>query len=403
METLKSITLVALIATSLISCKNNHTMGSFEYDSEFFKKNGISTIELTDGKDACVMVIPAYQGRVMTSSASGREGDSFGWINYGLISSGEVKEAFNPVGGEERFWFGPEGGKFSYYFKKGDEQVYSNRKVPSVIDTETYEVVEQDESSVTFAAEADLTNASDNRFRIGILRKVALIPAADVKEQLGIELGQNLKCVAYTTINTITNNGEQGWNKETGMPSVWMLGMFNPTETTTVFIPYYEEAEGVIVNDEYFGKVPGDRLFAKDGVVYFKIDGRLRSKIGLPAGRAKDICGSYDSARNLLTILKYTVPEGDKPYMNGQWGEQDDAFCGDVINSYNDGPTETGYVMGPFYEIETSSPGAALQPGESLTHTQYVLHIQGDEAELNKIVKSVFGVEIETIKNSFKA
>lgn len=402
MKTLNAISVLAITAIGFISCKNNYNMGSFGYDSEFFKEKGIETIELTDGKDAFVMVIPAYQGRVMTSSASGMEGDSYGWINYELIASGEVKEAFNPVGGEERFWLGPEGGAFSYYFKNGQEQVYDNWRVPAIIDTDTYQVVEKDGSSVTFAAEADLTNASDNRFQIGIERKVALISEAEVKEQLGVELGGSLKCVAYTTINTITNKGDQAWDMQTGMPSIWMLGMFNPTETTTVFIPYYEEGEGIIYNDGYFGKVPADRLFAKDGMVYFKIDGKLRSKIGLPAGRAKDICGSYDSAKKVLTILKYTVPEGNKPYMNGQWGVQDDAFNGDVINSYNDGPTETGYVQGPFYEIETSSPGADLQPGESLTHTQYVLHIQGDEAELNEIVKAVFGVEISTIENSFK-
>ncbi len=50
------------------------------------------------------MVIPAWQGRVMTTSASGDEGDSYGWINYRFINEGKVSSQFNPVGGEERFW-----------------------------------------------------------------------------------------------------------------------------------------------------------------------------------------------------------------------------------------------------------------------------------------------------------
>ena len=87
--------------------------------------------------------------------------------------------------------------------------------------------------------------------------------------------------------------------------------------------------------------------------------------------------------------------------MNGQWGEQEDPFAGDVINSYNDGPTETGFVQGPFYEIETSSPGAALASGESLTHTQFVFHIQGNEKLLEQVVREVFGLGLETIKNQF--
>ena len=86
------------------------------------------------------MVIPAWQGRVMTSSASGDEGDSFGGINYRFIDKGEISTQFNPVGGEERFWLGPEGGPFSLYFKGGQEQVYDNWVVPAVLDTEPFKV-----------------------------------------------------------------------------------------------------------------------------------------------------------------------------------------------------------------------------------------------------------------------
>ncbi|MCQ2149831.1 MAG: hypothetical protein MJY45_05740, partial [Bacteroidales bacterium] len=72
-----------------------------------------------------------------------------------------------------------------------------------------------------------------------------------------------------------------------------------------------------------------------------------------------------------------------------------------VINSYNDGPTETGVVMGPFYEIETSSPAADLYPGESLTHTQYTIHIEGDESGLAAIADKVFGVSLNKVATAF--
>lgn len=70
-----------------------------------------------------------------------------------------------------------------------------------------------------------------------------------------------------------------------------------------------------------------------------------------------------------------------------QWGVQEDPFAGDVINSYNDGPVEDGSIMGPFYEIETSSPGAELIPGASLVHIQKVVHIQGKDEQLAPIVQ----------------
>ena len=75
---------------------------------------------------------------------------------------------------------------------------------------------------------------------------------------------------------------------------------------------------------------------------------------------------------------------------------------GDVINSYNDGPVADGSIMGPFYEIETSSPAADLLPSKSITHTQQIAHIQGDEVELAKIVKDLFNLDIKDIATRFK-
>ena len=88
--------------------------------------------------------------------------------------------------------------------------------------------------------------------------------------------------------------------------------------------------------------------------------------------------------------------------VNGQWGPQEDPFAGDVINSYNDGPVEDGSIMGPFYEIETSSPGAELAPGASLVHTQKVIHIQGKDEQLVPIVQDLFGADLNVIKTKFQ-
>ena len=44
---------------------------------------------------------------------------------------------------------------------------------------------------------------------------------------------------------------------------------------------------------------------------------------------------------------------------------QKEPYKGDVINSYNDGPLADGTQMGPFYEVESSSPALALKKGET--------------------------------------
>ena len=397
-------TIIGLAAAVICGCTGNNAyqMGTYGYDLAFLEKQGVEVIELKseDGQSK-VMVIPAWQGRVMTTTTGGNEGDSYGWINYRLIESGEVSPQFNPVGGEERFWLGPEGGPFSWYFKKGQEQVHANWVVPAVIDTEAYDIESRDDRSVVFTKKFSLVNASDIKFDMGLKRTVSMLGKDEISDLLGTVVPDGVKAIAYCSDNVLTNCGDAAWTKETGMPSVWMLGLFNPTPTTTVFIPYNKECQGKIVKDDYFGKIPADRLILEDGMLYFKIDGLCRTKLGLPPGSASGIAASYDTEKSVLTVLKYIAPDGDALYVNSQWGDQDDPFDGDVINSYNDGPTEDGTVMGPFYELEASSPAAALAPGESLAHVQYTIHIQGDQDIIAGIVKDTFGVELSKITGMF--
>lgn len=376
--------------------------GTYGYDLAFMQLHKMNVIELRDAENkACLMISPALQGRVMTSSANGNAGASFGWINYKLIESGVVSSQFNPYGGEERLWLGPEGGPFSIYFAQGTEQIFKNWVVPPVLDIEGYDIARQDSGSVQFTKNTVLKNASGTEFKVAIERTVTLLPQDQLAALLNVSIPQGLNVVAYQSDNKITNKGQEAWTKEKGLLSIWMLCMFNPSPTTTVFIPYKPEAEGVVVNDEYFGKVPADRLIVDKGTVYFKIDGKHRSKIGLPPERAQELCGSYDSEKNILTLLWCSIPTEPKAYVNSKWGKQDDPYRGDVINSYNDGPVEDGSIMGPFYEIETSSPGAQLRPTESLTHSQRVVHIQGDKEKLGAIVGELFGLDLNEIASRF--
>jgi hypothetical protein len=159
---------------------------------------------------------------------------------------------------------------------------------------------------------------------------------------------------------------------------------------------------GPAVNDSYFGKISADRLKVSGNHIFFRADGKSRGKIGLPPLRATGIMGSYDSANNILTLLICRLPEGKTEYVNSAWKIQDNPFSGDAMNSYNDGPLEDGSQMGPFYELETSSPAAALKPGERLDHVQFTLHLTGDRELLNKVSLKALGISLDEIKNSFR-
>ncbi|WP_372796658.1 DUF6786 family protein, partial [Pontiella sp.] len=219
------------------------------------------------------------------------------------------------------------------------------------------------------------------------------------------ELGEGLRMVGYETDNRITNTGSNAWKPETGLLSIWMLGMYNPSPETTVVIPFKQGGEkelGPRVNDTYFGAIPEDYLKVQRQKLFFRGDGTRRGKIGISPQRSKGIAGSYDAAGQVLNIVTYNVQEAPHGFVNSMWEIQEAPYAGDVINSYNDGSPEPGVApLGPFYELETSSPAAALKPGETMQHVQRTFHIQGSEAELDVIARKLLGAKLDVIKEAF--
>jgi hypothetical protein len=405
---LSLISLCAIILMVACSRPSSSVQGkTFGEDLEFLKKHTrVITLSSPDGQ-ALVAVNPDIQGRVMTSTAAGPAGLSFGWINRDLIASGENNPHINTFGGEDRFWLGPEGGQYSLFFKNGSPFDLDHWFTPVPINEGGFDLVSQDSRQVTLKKEMNLVNYSNFEFKIKVDRIIRLLDKDQV-EKLGIPLSDKLKWVAFHSDNQITNLGDTPWKKETGLVSIWILGMFNPSPTTTVVIPFKpgpEEELGPVVNDAYFGKVPPDRLVVKDKVLFFKGDGQYRSKIGISPKRVLPFLGSYDAANRALTIVHLTLPDNpaEHSYVNSMWEIQKDPYAGDVVNSYNDGPTTPGgKPLGPFYELETSSPGAQLNPGESLRHVHTTIHLQGEEKELDRIAQKIFGVTLEEIKTAFK-
>jgi len=340
----------------------------------------------------------------MTSTANGMNGSSYGWINYDLIQSGKTKEHMNAYGGEERFWLGPEGGQYSIYFNPGDEFVYKNWQVPKELDTEPFEVKYKTSRAVTFTREMELDNYQGTRFHLRVNRTVKLLDRKTVEGHLPVSLGDDVSFVAYGSSNSITNMNDFSWNKETGMLSIWMLSMLKSSPTTTIFIPYKTgsiDKFGPVLRNDFFGKIPQDRLKKKDGFIFFKADGKNRGKIGIPPERAKKYAGSFDEKNNLLTVLECELPEEARFYMNSLWKYQDNPFSGNVIYAYNDGPLEDGSQLGPYYELESSSPAANLNPGETLNHIERIYHFQGRFEELNRLTNKIFGIGLKTITNTF--
>jgi hypothetical protein len=372
--------------------------GTFGYDLQFLKQYHKDLILLSDESDAGaqIIIIPAYQGRVMTSTTDGNGGMSFGWINYELIDSNKEEEHFHAFGGEERFWLVPEGGPFSIFFKKGDPFDFDHWFVPKAIDTEPFILVSSSKTEANFQREIYLKNYSGFEFNLRVNRHIRLLSKTEIPLLLGFPLSENLQIVGFESNNSITNTGNTPWTKEKGLLSIWILSMFNAGNKTTIAVPYKQGNEndlGKIVTDDYFGKVPVERLKIKNGIIFLNADANYRSKIGISPKRALPILASFDQVNEVLTIAQFSLPAFPAEYVNSLWEMQENPFDGDVVNAYNDGFID-GKQMGKFYELESSSPAATLNVGESMHHLHRTIHLKGNSNELNEITKTLLGIHL---------
>ena len=378
--------------------------GRFESDVAFLRQH-TQVLMLTDEAGAQVVVSPEYQGRVMTSTTGSADRPSFGWIGRAAIASGKRQPHMNVFGGEDRIWLGPEGGQYALYFRRGDPFDLDHWQVPEPIDWGGWAVTNQTPTAARFHTRMTLTNYSGTQMDIDVDRTVRLLARDDIATSLGEPVGGAVRAVAFESSNTVTNAGSGQWKPESGLISVWILGQFTPSSQTTIAIPFASGPEstlGPVVNDAYFGKVPADRLLVKPSTVFFRGDGQYRSKIGLSPSRALAMAGSYDALGHTLTLVQYTRPADSGRYVNSMWEIQREPYKGDVINSYNDGPPEPGKPpLGPFFELETSSPALDLLPAQRYTHVHRTFHLVGPAADLDRIARATLKAGLDELTSAF--
>lgn len=423
---MKTKILILCLATIVLS--QTLTAATFDDDVAFLKQHTDVVVLNDKAGHAKVAIAPAWQGRVLTSTATGDSGASFGWINREFIASGKLVEHMNVFGGEDRIWLGPEGGQFSIFFAKGAKFELANWQTPAPVDTLPWKVVSQSSDRITVGTDFGVTNYSGTRYDVSILRHITVLTKQAALMMLSahridkdpqavmdlIRKGEgifrsppdDLQIVAYETDNELANLGDEPWKKETGLLSIWILGMYNPSPQTTIVIPIKSGPEselGPKVTSDYFGAVPPERLKVTDKAIFFSADGTFRSKIGINPRRSRAVLGSYDAKNKVLTIVQFTQPKGVTDYVNSLWKIQDNPYGGDAENAYNDGPPSPGAKpLGPFYEMESSSPAAALAPGKSIQHVHRTIHLTGSEKSLDVVARAAFGVSLAEIEAGLK-
>lgn len=394
--TLSTTATLFLLTTMISRAGATNTFGG---DLNFLRQHTDIVVLRDRSRQSQVIVAPAWQGRVMTSTARGDQGESFGWVNRELIASGKMQPHINVFGGEDRFWLGPEGGQFGLFFAKGVPFDLEHWFTSAVLDTEPFKLVRQSSDRVLCRRQIQITNYSGTTFSLAADREVRLINPKRALALMGGKLPSGVSAVAFESVNTIKNTGRVAWKRDSGLLSIWILGMFNASAESTIVIPFKPgpvSELGPVVNDAYFGKVPANRLVEQRNVLFFRAAANHRCKIGIPPRRVKPVLGSYDAAHHTLTLISFNLPSGVMNYVNSMWELQDHPFDGDVVNSYSDDGK-----LGNFYELETSSPALALKPGASATHRRQTIHLQGSEKALDAISQTILGVHLDAIRSAF--
>ncbi|MEM9942981.1 MAG: DUF6786 family protein, partial [Planctomycetota bacterium] len=282
---------------------------NFGQDLEFLNAH-VDTVVLQNDEGSKIVVVPAYQGRTMTSTSKGDLGNSYGYINYDAIKAGQSDPQINLYGGEDRMWISPEGGQYSVFFPPGVAMEYANWRTPRVLDTESFDLINQSEDSVSFEKNSQLVNWSGFEFDIRMNRQVILLNRESASQSLGCELWQELNVVAHESRNKLTNIGSETWKPETGLIGIWMLCMNKPSPGASLIVPFRQGNDSElrpIVNADYFGKLDESRLKidADNGLIFFRGDGNMRSKLGLTFERVQRYLGSWDREREILSVVSF--------------------------------------------------------------------------------------------------
>ncbi len=239
-------------------------------------------VELTGENGQRIAVCPEYQGRIMTSSTGNLEGRSLGWVNMAFIQKGQDDPHFNNFGGEDRLWLAPEGGPFSLWFAPGAKQTLDRWVTPPALNDGAFQIVSaQDEPYYRMSRRMKLENAAHAQFDLEVSREIHLQKLHHFGKLFGPDAqtaATSLHMVGFQSINTVINRGA-AMTHDRGLISIWSLGQFPSGPRTYIILPYRgggDSSLGPIVNGEYFGRVPGERLRVSAEAIWFLGDGKHR-------------------------------------------------------------------------------------------------------------------------------
>ncbi|OGO39190.1 MAG: hypothetical protein A2147_09350, partial [Chloroflexi bacterium RBG_16_57_8] len=308
-----------------------------------------------------VVVSPSLVGRVMASTASGDGGNVLGWINREAIEQGMVDPVFNNVGGEERFWFAPEGGQFGLCMGRHISSV-EHYDVPDAFTSQPFDVLSDDKRSIAMRSVMRFENASGTSFAMEVTRTASILDACPYL----LGCAEEADFVGFQTDNISRNVDSKPVSRAGGAVAMFCLTQFVTRPRLITIVPFRrgpEEELGRPLRWEYFelhpalkarGGLPEGYMEIGDSAALLRVDGKEPGKVGVGRERAVPRLASIDLDLSELTIMDFDFyPELE--YVAGYWKQLEKPYEGDVMS--------TAYGEGS-YELENLSPALFLEPGQ---------------------------------------
>jgi len=350
-------------------------------------------------KNKKVIVSPSLVGRVLGSTVGGKQGNILGWINQEAIEKGPVDPVFNNFGGEERFWFAPEGGQFGLNMGKHISS-WQHYNVQHAFTRQPFKVVAANKKSINMQSKMKLTNAAGTQFVMDVDRTVHILEACPYT----LGLGDKTDFVGFETVNVTTNAAKTPVLPQKGALGMFCLTQFLAHPHLVIIVPFRPGSVnklGPAVRKEYFkdfclnGKLPSHRYHIDKNFALMKADGKVRGKFGVGRTRAVPRLASINLKTNELIIVDCDFyPE--LQYAGSYWHKMKDPYDGDVVSVSYEGPMENGQP-GKAYELETLSPALFLRPGQSFSHRNRIFHIFASAKTLDSICQKYLGVDRATL------
>jgi len=323
------------------------------------------------GPGGSLIIAPEKGARICSAAI---DGENCFWINKDKVLANDWNF------GGQRSWIAPETGKKGMFA----DETWSCWQCPPAIDPGNYVTESADSAKCTCRSRFSIQTNDKTVYELSLSRSVQV---ADIQKKLPSGVGS----LAIHFSHSLTNEGTSLIDKEIGL---WSLIMLPNEKAGTVIVPL-TKSTGKCYRDNYFGRVPEDRINIADNLICMQVHGGIIYKIGVPPEASTGCIASIRPSRidnSLIMVIKKFSISSKGVYVDRPLKEQH--TNGDAIQSYN----SEGSGADCFFEIECHAPAEKLAPGKTQTHEIAISIYKGPAKDIFAVAASEISINFNPAK-----